>query len=421
MRSLGVFLLMLSIATLEASSLTLTIAPYQTSKAKLMILSVSPTQELIHLSKLLCHNLSCENQKLNGFNVKQHVLGKFPTQRFMRGLYAQGFSLVLLLSQNENNVEWRLYDPDTITLYEGRKVSLIANLEMVGNSISDRVWRLLTGQEGFFSSKIAYCKEHIDRKKGYKSLCISAPQDSSPTILISHAKVLAPRWHSDPDQPIIFYSAITPSNVRLMAVSLQGDRYKVSNFDGITMLPSLTHNGAKMAYCLTHKGKTDIYCVIKEGNESTIKKFPLLSGNNFSPILFESGDLIFCSDTSGTPKIYRYRAETEEIALLTPDGYCSSPSWCKKTNSLAYCKLSKGTMQIFAYDFATNKHSQLTFSPGNKDECCWSPCGNYLAFSKNNRIALFNLLTKEEFFLTKEDERCTYPTWSPSFANHSLT
>jgi Tol biopolymer transport system component len=88
----------------------------------------------------------------------------------------------------------------------------------------------------------------------------------------------------------------------------------------------------------------------------------------------------------------------------------------EKNNKIAYCKLVGNTMQIFTYDLSTKQHKQVTFNPGNKDECCWSPCGNYVTFSidngKSSRIAIFNCITNEQIFLTGENQRCSYPSWS---------
>ena len=77
-------------------------------------------------------------------------------------------------------------------------------------------------------------------------------------------------------------------------------------------------------------------------------------------------------------------------------------------------------MQLMLYDTTKNTHSQLTFSPGNKEECSWSPCGNYLLFSQEegakSAIVSLHMQTKKTKVLTAAREICSYPAWSPVYA-----
>ena len=79
-----------------------------------------------------------------------------------------------------------------------------------------------------------------------------------------------------------------------------------------------------------------------------------------------------------------------------------------------------GLMQLYVYDSKTKKHRQLTTDAGNKQECAWSPCGNYILFAVDyaykSRIAFLNLLTQERRFLTAADKSCCYPAWSPCYS-----
>jgi len=79
----------------------------------------------------------------------------------------------------------------------------------------------------------------------------------------------------------------------------------------------------------------------------------------------------------------------------------------------------KGIMQLFMYNTVNKEHTQLTFDESNKDECSWSPCGNYLLFATQrglkSRIAMLQIHTKETWFVTKPTEICSYPTWSPPY------
>ena len=73
-------------------------------------------------------------------------------------------------------------------------------------------------------------------------------------------------------------------------------------------------------------------------------------------------------------------------------------------------------MQLFLYDTITKKHTQITGDAGNKEEPSWSPCGNYLLFSREknskSRLAILNVLTNERRFITPPNQHVSYPAWS---------
>ena len=62
-------------------------------------------------------------------------------------------------------------------------------------------------------------------------------------------------------------------------------------------------------------------------------------------------------------------------------------------------------------------HTQLTSDSKHKEEPTWSPEGTYIAYSVGqgsvNRIAVRNLITDEQFYLTGPNDYCCYPAWSP--------
>jgi TolB protein len=398
---------------------TLTIAPTQKAeKTKIALLVMNPTDTLNQLADLVARNLSWSNQKNTGFAVERTVVHYNPSKRLLRTLFAEGFALVLIISEGSNStIEWRLYDPSTLTMCGGKRHQQRATLTDTVHAVADAIWQTLTGKAGLFSTKIAYCREFRTRKGPIKHIYVTAPQENQPAVLVKHGKPLAPRWHSDPGQRLLLYSDITSANVRLMSVDPIGKCTVVSNFDGLNILPSFSPDGTKMVYCLSDEHGMGIYCYTQEpGAEGSLKKLPIPAGNNISPTVLDSGDVIFCSDANGiNPRIYYYHADTKAIERITTDGYCSSPAWCPATKTIAYCRLVSGIMQVFTYDMTSRRHTQLTFGRGNKDECCWSPCGTYVAFEEQGRIALVNLATQEQFYLTPLGQHCCYPSWSPHF------
>ncbi len=410
------------------NQIQMTIKNQQQEKMKLLLGLLSPTPELLKIAAVVQDDLSCKQQKLSGFNVEIQHLSDIPSIKKMKNFFIDGFSVVILLSMTkEGSIEWRLYDSLQASMQKGKRIALQNTVEATAHSIADQLWKLLTGQESIFLTKIAYCKVIKKDKQILKNIYIQSPMQDSAVCFVKGGKLLAPRWNKDKNNPLILYSEVTPANIRLMSVALDGTRKIISNFDGLTMLASFSLDGQKVVYCASHRGSCQLYYyyfdqVAKKG---ITKRLTHNQGNNTSPNLCENGDIIFCSDfETKSPQLYCLTPATGETKRLTQGGYCASPHYSDKNNSIAYSKLIGNDMQVFMYTMDTKEHKQITFDKGNKDECSWSPCGNYLAFvlkeGKSSRIVIFNMLTGERFFLTGEDEECSYPAWSPNYTDLSI-
>jgi TolB protein len=389
-------------------------------------------EELLPVASFLKGILRCDQYKTVGFLATEQQFERTPAQWTIKKLARQyPIALFLSLSRDGKTLEWRLYDTQNASMVKGQRFARKDyTFRLQAEHLADELWPTLTGQPGFFSTRIAFCKEVPNKKiRGLKQMCLISPyanpaqeQYTELRDQLMFGKLFAPRWNNDTGKPLLLYSESTLSNVRLMSVDLQRKRRVVSNFEGLNILPTFSTDGKRVVYCLSHDGLSQLYLYEfdTQNKQASLKRLMCNQGNNISPVLCENGDIVFCSDNNTRgPQICYYHAETNMIDRLTSGGYCACPSMCAHNNVLAYCKLTDGVMQVFLYDMKTKKHEQITFDYSNKEECTWSPCGTYLAFTvddgKSSRIAVLNLLTKERSFITPANERCIYPSWSPKY------
>ncbi len=390
----------------------------QQEKMKLLFGLIDFPESLDDFVSVAFNDLSCSKQKKSGFDCLLRKFHKVPSKSALKNLAQEGYMMVVFLQMKSNDtLEWRVYDSMQAQMYCGKRMHLdLSNIGKNGHLLADALWKLLTGQEGIFSSKIAYCCEKIEGSHKGSDLYIQTPFADDAYCLVKGGKLLAPRWNKSSKNPLLLFSEVTPSNVRLMSTNMQGKKKIVSNVNGITSLPSFSSNGQNVVYCATHQGTSQLYrCFIdKKNKKKVIERKTHNDGNNISPNVRDNGDIIFCSDAEkGVPYVYYWHDESNKLEQITPG---AAPNFSEKNGKVAYHRLVGTTIQIFGYDLAKKEDQQITFTPGNKDECCWSPCGNYLVYSieqgKSCRIALYNMITKEETFLTDEKHRCSYPAWS---------
>lgn len=411
------FLLAL-IASLHAA-VELNVRASGSKKIPLLLASVVPdaaSGHLLEIAEVIKNDFEFRNQ----FEVSlEQLFAHHVTKNSIADLSRKGYPLVLFLSkEGDDAIAWRLYQTKTVTMMKGKKYYKQGELARGwGHGIADMVWPVLTGNQGFFSTKIAYCKEQ--RKPGMRPIkhIYVADYDGSHAqpLVITNSMSVAPRWNRDTKKPLLFYSECTPSNVRLMAIDMNKRKKIVSNFDGLNMLPTFSQDGKKVVYCAS---RGDGSCHLYYYDKDSFKKLTHNDGNNISPTLSDEGDKIFfCSDfKTGKPQLYCYDIQTAALEQLTDSGYCTSPTYSSAKNLLAYTKIIDGQNQIFVYDLNRKMHTQLTFDNSNKEECCWSPCGTMLLFGMRekdkSRLVILDMLTRQQHTVTAAQDVCSYPAWS---------
>ena len=419
--SLGIVVLILS-ASLHAESINFSVSNAQKNeKVKILLYVVdNQSEELNTFAQLIKKALEFKDQCAVTTCFNAHMPKK------QDALAHKEYSYILFVHNHLHHYDWRLFEIDSGAMIKNKKVTKQGNLPRAwAYSFADSVYETLTNDPAFFSTKIAYAKEAY-QKNGthYTHLYIADYDGSNSELLVSTPTInVSPRWNNDVNRPLLFYSENTNANMRMMASDMKQKRVVASNFDGLNMLPSFSPDGMSVVYCATRgSGKCQLY----RWSGKQLKNLTNNNGNNFAPAYGAQGKEIFFSSDfeTGQPQIYSYQVDTQELTRITPDGYCTSPTYCAHTNKLGYAKLVNGVMQLFSYDVKNKKHQQLTFDMVQKDECVWSPCGTFLMCpydnGKTSKVSLFNTITNKYTHLTQCKESCYYPAWSPTYNEYPI-
>lgn len=401
----------------------------QLAKMQLLIGVIGSDSTLQSIAQLLAQDLSCSLQKKTGFDVNIRSFEKRPTHNQIYQVFIhEGYPLILFLnSLPTSSFEWRLYDALQVTMLKGNRVHYsTTKFNDSVHACADIIWKELTGQEGIFSTIVAYCKQFQTGKDQIRHIFTQHLGTGELSCLVDTAShKLALRWHSSRSEPILFYSEQTPVNVCLLSTPYLKDSKKsgqklVANSDGLNLQPSFSQDGKRTVMCSSCLGSSQLYYgTLNEKDKNwKFQRITYNNGNNISPVLRDNGDIIFCSDFEfHRPQIYYYHANNSSLERLTSGSYSASPAWCEQKQMLAYIKNVKGVMQLWVYDRSKKVHTQLTTDMAHKEEPTWSPEGTYIAFSAaqgtNNRIVVRNLITQEDFYLTNFKDYCCYPAWSP--------
>ena len=348
-----------------------------------------------------------------------------PHKKEIKALEASGYSVAIFIEGDKKGraFDIRMYDVKKAAMVTDRGYEVDKKSELPrgwGHAIADLVLEKLTKNKGFFSSKMCYCKQVA----GDRQVCIADYDGAHEQVVARAHMLIAPRWNLDEDEPAIFYSKYTSTNIRLMKRDLvTGKQGAVASYEGLNMLPTFSFVRDEMILCLSCKGSNQLYSAVynKKKKEYKFTQLTFNSGNNISPTLLDNGDIVFCSDfESSLPQLYKLIRATGDMTCMSgTDQVCFAPLYCPVNKKVAYSKMIDGTAQIFIYSILMGTEKQLTVDAGHKQEVTWSPCGNYLAyeFSLGNqkRIAIQSLLTGKRTFITSETDACRYPSWSLNF------
>lgn len=342
--------------------------------------------------------------------------GSMPTEKkdITKHIHS-GYSVVLFLQQAaQGQITIRLYDATDASMLLGKTIGS-NSAELTHRLVADAVYVHLFNHESYFLTKIAYVKKSPTlRNKTRTELCIFDPSNGSRQTLLKDNRILvAPQWlktaHNNHDTCWLAISEFTPSNVRLLGVDLQGNTWSILNFDG-TCVGTVQQDDSTFVY--VRSGVLWLYEFDKRLKKARHTRLTDAKNTCGCPSLLSSGDIIYACNG----KICRYSRTEKKSHVVPITGNCIAPDVHKTTDRIIFSRSVKGVLQLHCCDAEGKNVTQVTYGPGNKSDACWSPCGNYIVYTRCDRgkeqIALYNCLTGTENIVTPEDEQCGYPSWS---------
>ncbi len=309
-------------------------------------------------------------------------------------------------------VEVRMYD-----VYWGKRIfgkralGKVRYYRYVMHRIDDEIIKELTGEEGIFSTKIAFVSDRTGNKEIY-----IADYDGYNVKQITFHRSISILPSISPDGKKLVYTSYTKKGPVLYIKDLESGKERIlSSRPGLNSAASWSPDGKMLAITLSLKGNPDIYLIDTEGN--IIKRLTKYWGIDTAPCFSPDGKKIaFVSNRSGSPQIYVHELETGREYRITYEGkYNSSPSW-SKLNIIAYSCMIEDHFDICTIKPDGTDMKRLTRNKGNDENPCWSPDGRYIIFTSNRtgRYQLYIMTANgmNQTRITSFEGNQTDPFWS---------
>ena len=173
----------------------------------------------------------------------------------------------------------------------------------VAHKISDAVYKALTGQDGYFDTRVVFVAENGSHRARVKRLGIMDQDGANPSYLTEgNYLVLSPRF--SPNGRQVTYTALRADSARIYLLDLETNRQEaLGTFEGMVFAPRFSPDGNKVAFSVDKAGNTDIYVMDLHSRATTrLTSEPSIDTSPaFSP---DGGQLVFNSDRGGSPQLY---------------------------------------------------------------------------------------------------------------------
>ena len=287
---------------------------------------------------------------------------------------------------NENlRVEFRLWD-----VLAAKEMLAIAfttvptNWRRVGHIITDKVYERLTGEKGYFDTRIIYVAEEGPKTQRIKKLAIMDQDGFNVKYLtLGNELVLTPRFN--PTNQMITYLSYFRNLPRVYLLDIEtGIQEVVGDFAGMTFAPRFSPDGKKIIMSFASDGNSDIYTMDLENR--IVERITNHPSIDTSPSYSPNGRYIcFNSDRSGYQQIYVMKSDGSNVKRISfGKGLYGTPVWSPRGDLIAFTKLHKGKFYIGVMRIDGSGERLLTEN-FYQEAPSWSPNGRVLIFYRETK------------------------------------
>lgn len=318
-------------------------------------------------------------------------------------------------------LEFRLWNVAGGSQMVGRALEGAPSLwRRLAHKMSDAIYQRLTGEGGYFDTRIVYVAESGPVTRRVKRLAIM-DQDGANHRFLTDGRylVLTPRF--SPTAQEITYLAYVNNRPRVYIYNLDtGRRELVGSFPGMTFAPRFSPDGNRIAITLERAGNSEIYVMdLRTRNVTRLTNNPSIDTSpSFSP---DGRKITFNSDRSGRQKIYVMNADGSGVVRISNGpGRYATPVWSPRGDRIAFTKMQGGTFYIGIMD-PDGENEKILTSGFLAEGPTWAPNGRVLMYFKQVRGGAAQVYSID---ITGRNERrvqtpasSSDPAWSPLLKN----
>ncbi len=250
---------------------------------------------------------------------------------------------------------------------------------------ADTVYARLSGESGYFDTRIVYVAESGPKTARLKRIAI---MDSDGTyhryLTEGRATVVTPRF--SPDGRRIVYMSFAGRRPRAYVMDLTtGEDRPLIAGPAITFAPRFSPDGRQIVFSMAQGGNTDIYVVAADGYGAP-RPLTRTPGVDTSPSFSPDGrHIVFESDRSGSQQLYVMNSDGSSQRRISFGGASyASPVWSPRGDLIAFTRIGGGSFRIGVMTQSGSGERTLTDSWQDEGPS-WAPNGQFVMFHRTQR------------------------------------
>jgi TolB protein len=315
-------------------------------------------------------------------------------------------------------VDFRLWDVFGETQMIGQQYFTTPdNWRRIAHIISDAIYERITGEKGYFDTRIVFISESGPALARKKRLAVMDEDGANPIFLTrGDYLVLTPRFN--PTAQMIAYMSYVAGKPRVYLFDLESGRQEMlGNFPNMTFSPRFSPDGNKVVMTLEKGGNSDIYAMdLRTRAVIRLTSDPAIdTGGSFSP---DAAQIVFESDRGGSQQIYVMNADGSNPHRISfGSGRNGTPVWSPRGDLIAFTKDANGAFRVGV--MRPDGSGERIITDGWHDEGpTWAPNGRVLMFTRSERGGRGSQIWSVD--VTGRNERrvaspgsASDPAWSP--------
>ncbi|MBX6323806.1 MAG: Tol-Pal system protein TolB [Rhodospirillaceae bacterium] len=291
------------------------------------------------------------------------------------------------------------------------------NWRRVAHIVADAIYKRLTGEDGYFDSRIVYVAESGPRERRIKRLAIMDQDGANHRFLTDGGTlVLTPRF--SPSTQEITYLAYVGNRPRVYLFNIDSGQQEVlGDFPGMTFAPRFSPDGNAVVMSQAIGGNSDLYRMdLRTRRVARLTTDPAI---DTSPCYSPDGtQIVFNSDRGGSQQLYVMNASGGDARRISfGSGRYATPVWAPRGDLIAFTKIDGGQFYIGVMR-PDGSGERLLTQAYLVEGPTWAPNGRVLAYFRQDgpqatpRLYSIDLTGANERPLPTPQD-ASDPAWSP--------
>ncbi|MCW5700191.1 MAG: Tol-Pal system protein TolB [Rhodospirillales bacterium] len=327
------------------------------------------------------------------------------------------------LEDSRLKVEFRLWDVAAEQQLVGRVYQTApSNWRRIAHIVADAIYKRITGEDGYFDTRIVYVAESGLQTQRVKRLAIMDQDGENHRFLTDGRElVLTPRF--SPSLQEITYMSYRDGAPRVYIKNIDTGREEmVGSFPGMTFSPRFSADGTLLIMSMSEDGNSEIYTVDVRTREKMqlTKSSAIDTSPSFSP---DGKQIVFNSDRGGSQQLYVMDADGANVRRLSHgSGRYATPVWSPRGDLIAFTKIHRGNFYIGVMR-PDGTGERLLTKGFHVEGPTWAPNGRVLMYFQKDRTdeaggggrsLLYSVdLTGQNKKLVATPMDASDPAWSP--------